>query len=392
MALVYKDRVKATTTTTGTGTLTMGSAVSGFQAFSAIGDGNTCVYVIEDVNGTEWEVGIGTYTASGTTLARTTVIASSNSNNAINISGSGSTVYVAASAALAQSAYESHSAVIPGGRLTLTSGTPVTTSDVTGATSVYYTPYIHDRISLWTGDYWKTVQFTEQTLALGTITSGLPYDVFGYLSSGALAVEKLAWTNGTTRATAITLQDGRYCKSGAKDRLYLGTFYTTATTTTEDSDTKRFLWNQYNQVDRRLRKYETTATWTYGSATTWRSANNSTANRVEIVTGNSVLLDLVLCVLIQSDKGESGIVSIGEDSTSTPVADIISSGYFYLNQSDAGTLVGDSSAVARLQKYPAVGYHYYQWLERADVITPLFFGDDSSAVTYRTGLSGNIKA
>jgi hypothetical protein len=60
MALVFKDRVKETTTTTGTGTITLAGAVSGFQAFSEIGDGNTTYYTI--VSGTDWEVGIGTYT------------------------------------------------------------------------------------------------------------------------------------------------------------------------------------------------------------------------------------------------------------------------------------------------------------------------------------------
>ena len=75
MALVVKDRVQETSTTTGTGTFTLAGAVSGFQSFSAIGNGNTTYYAI--VGGTEWEVGIGTYTSSGTTLSRDTVLASS---------------------------------------------------------------------------------------------------------------------------------------------------------------------------------------------------------------------------------------------------------------------------------------------------------------------------
>jgi hypothetical protein len=75
MALVVKDRVQETSTTTGTGTITLAGAVSGFQAFSAIGNANTTYYAI--VGGAEWEVGLGTYTLSGTTLSRDTVLSSS---------------------------------------------------------------------------------------------------------------------------------------------------------------------------------------------------------------------------------------------------------------------------------------------------------------------------
>ena len=91
MALVVKDRVQETTTTTGTGTVTLAGAVTGFQDFSVIGDGNTCYYAITSTN--DWEVGIGTYTASGTTLSRDTILESSNSGSAITLSGT-SNVFV----------------------------------------------------------------------------------------------------------------------------------------------------------------------------------------------------------------------------------------------------------------------------------------------------------
>ena len=95
MALVVKDRVKSSTTTTGTGTITLGAAAIGFQAFSVIGDGNTTYYTIVDtVNGT-WEVGIGTYTSSGTTLSRDTVLDSSNSGSLVNFAAGSKDVFVA---------------------------------------------------------------------------------------------------------------------------------------------------------------------------------------------------------------------------------------------------------------------------------------------------------
>lgn len=92
MALVIKDRVKETTTTTGTGTYTLAGAEVGFQSFSTIGNGNTTYYAVTD--GGDWEVGIGTYTASGTTLARTTILSSSNSNNAVSWSAGEKFVFV----------------------------------------------------------------------------------------------------------------------------------------------------------------------------------------------------------------------------------------------------------------------------------------------------------
>lgn len=92
MALVIKDRVKETTTTTGTGTLTLAGAVTGFQSFSSIGDGNTTYYTITD--GTDWEVGVGTYTASNTTLSRDTVLSSSNSGSAVSWGSGDKDVFV----------------------------------------------------------------------------------------------------------------------------------------------------------------------------------------------------------------------------------------------------------------------------------------------------------
>lgn len=77
MPLVLADRVRETTTTTGTGTVTLAGAVTGFQSFAAIGNGNTTYYTIAGQGNSEWEIGIGTYTASGTTLSRDTVLASS---------------------------------------------------------------------------------------------------------------------------------------------------------------------------------------------------------------------------------------------------------------------------------------------------------------------------
>lgn len=84
MALIVKDRVKETTITTGSGTITLDGAVLGFQSFSVIGNANTTYYTIVDSTTGAFEVGIGTYTSSGTTLSRTTILESSNAGAAVS--------------------------------------------------------------------------------------------------------------------------------------------------------------------------------------------------------------------------------------------------------------------------------------------------------------------
>ena len=135
MALVIADRVRETSTTTGTGTLTLAGAVSGFQTFStAIGNTNTCYYTI--ANGSEWEVGLGTVAAG--TLARTTILKSSNAGSAVNFSAGTKDVfgtYPADKAVLTDSAQTLSSKTIEAG--TFTNG--YTEEVVTANTSTAYT-------------------------------------------------------------------------------------------------------------------------------------------------------------------------------------------------------------------------------------------------------------
>jgi hypothetical protein len=95
MALTLKDRVLETCTAPGTGSVSLLGAVTGYQSFSsAIGNANTCYYTIADQSGANWEVGIGTYTSSGNTLARTTVLSSSNGGSLTNFASGTQNVFV----------------------------------------------------------------------------------------------------------------------------------------------------------------------------------------------------------------------------------------------------------------------------------------------------------
>jgi hypothetical protein len=206
-------------------------------------------------------------------------------------------------------------------RLTLTTALPVTTADVTGATTIYCTPYKGNQIALYTGSAWVTRSSAEFSLALGTLTSGKPYDVFCYDNAGTPTLEFLVWTNDTTRATALAYQDGVLVKSGTATRRYLGTFYTTSTTETEDSKANRYLWNYYNRSNRSMRRVDA-GTWTY-TTLTYRQANNSTANQLNMVIGVSE--DSVRASVVQAARNDTGIVStytaLGLDSTTTVATD-----------------------------------------------------------------------
>jgi len=94
MALILSDRVQETSTSTGTGTITLAGAVTGYQSFAVIGNTNTTYYTIADQSGSNWEVGIGTYYSGNTSLARTTILASSNANAAVVFTAGTKSVFV----------------------------------------------------------------------------------------------------------------------------------------------------------------------------------------------------------------------------------------------------------------------------------------------------------
>ena len=93
-ALVILDRAKETTNTTGTGAVTLLGAVTGFQSFAGVGNTNITYYCIADQTGSNWEVGVGTYSTTGTSLARTTVLASSNSGSPVAFTSGTKDVFI----------------------------------------------------------------------------------------------------------------------------------------------------------------------------------------------------------------------------------------------------------------------------------------------------------
>lgn len=264
-----------------------------------------------------------------------------------------------------------------GGRLTLTSGTPVTTSDVTAATNVYFTPYLSGYISLYnsTLQVWQSWPFSEITIAVPASTSQM-YDVFAYISSGAVACEVVAWTNDTTRATALALQNGVYVKSGSTDRRYIGSFRTTTVSgQTEDSYGKRLVYNYNNRVIKSVGVNDSTGSWTYSTAT-WRYARNQSTNRVEVVVGVVEDQATVNGTVIWSEGGAgllTAVPGIGINANNANSATI--------NATRSGSSGTDAcTCFFGWTGFLAAGFNYIAWLE---------YGAGSSTQTWYGGAAGN---
>lgn len=273
------------------------------------------------------------------------------------------------------------------GRLSLQSGTAVTTADYLAATLIYYTPYIGSQIALFDGVNWQSVIFTELSIAVPATTAQM-YDLFVYSNSGIATLELLAWTNDTTRATALTTQNGVLVKAGALTRRYVGSFRTTAVSgQTEDSAAKRYLWNYYNRVTRALIRKETTNTWNYTVATI-RQANASTANQVEVVIGIAeVFVDVSMTHAFQPNTNTNAAAGIGYDTTSA------FTGGSGATQAMGTNLSGQLNC--RLLHAPAIGRHFYSWNEYSEATagTTAWFGTNPSGgpTGISLGLSGSIQ-
>lgn len=275
-------------------------------------------------------------------------------------------------------------------RLTLTSGTPVTTADVTAATSVFITPThgglcsFSDGISAWT-----VLQPTEVTIALGADAASTLYDVFCYNNSGTIACERLAWTSDTARATAIVLQQNIWSKSGALTRRYIGTYRTTTIVgQTEDSFAKRYVWSYYYRQPRVMRVNESTDTWPYTTAT-WRQANAGagTGNQLDFVVGVAeVWADVsTLAHFSNTNVAVNAGQSIGYDSTTTPTTGCRIA---YIESVAAGRI---SPITSTCKHAPAVGRHTYVWLEYSGAVGASTFYGDNAGTILQSGIEGMLE-
>ncbi len=365
---------RMTTTTTGTGTITLGSAVSGFLAFGSGLDGKTVTYAIKD--GSNSEIGRGVYTHSGTTLTRASILASTNANAAINLSGSAEVFITAAAEDFTDLANSASN-----GRLTLVTATPVMTTTVTAQTTLYYTPYIGNRIALYSGSEWSVYSFTERSISLSGLTANTNYDCFIYDNAGTLTLELVAWTNDTTRATALVYQDGVLVKSGTATKRYLGSIRINAAGGQCDFNfggaanggggISFGVWNAHNRVPTMGVSLETTNSWTYNSST-WRGLNNNAAgNFARAIIG--VAGDYNQCAMSQyfnANATATANISVGIGST-TPVGPRVACQYTGSTLSQFGSVVSGGTWT---------GWSYFLPLEASSgAVSVTYYGLDNAA-------------
>lgn len=271
------------------------------------------------------------------------------------------------------------------GRLTLTSGVPVTTSDVLAATTLYYTPYEGNVISIFNGTKSVDYTFAETSLSLAAATAGVNYDIFGYINAGVLALESVAWASDTARAVAISRGvDGYLVKTSNPQRRLLGTIRTTTAGQTEDSTAKRFVNNLYNEVPRPISVYDSTASWSTSGAVD-RIWNNNVANKAEFVRcvaetpvhfAGQAYVGAQMGATAGTKTVYLGLVLDAVTLTGTYVADLI--------QNSVTNTTVNAWLRPVFDETPGIGYHYIAVTETSALLTGTFANG--------SGVAGNAKS
>jgi len=263
------------------------------------------------------------------------------------------------------------------GRLTLATNDPVPAYDIPTSSLVYFTPYKGNRISLYVPGYgWRLYTFNEISLDISSFTINKNYDIFIYDNAGALTLEGVEWSNDTLRAVALYSQDGRWVKSSAYAKLYLGTFRCSGVGYTRDRLNSRLLWNMYNRVARPFSIIEPTNSWTYNSAT-FRPFNGTNTNKVEYVVGlvEDMLFLQCQATALYTGAAYTAVIGIGVDSETVSTPTIACFG--------ATATAVHSQPMVVFSDYPLLGFHYLCMLEASIVgtVAVIFYGDNG--LTYQ---------
>lgn len=248
------------------------------------------------------------------------------------------------------------------------SSTDAAISNASAAGTLYFTPFLGNTITLYSNSLWRHYKLTQTSIAVPASAATI-YDVFCYASSGTPTLELLAWTNDTTRATAIAYQDGIPVKSGDATRLYLGTIRTIGASQVTDNASFRHLYNYYNRVTSSMNVNYDASSWTWAVANTTRYTNDSIANAISYVCG---LQGSIVHTTAEIHHATGAyFLGIGDNSATT-----FSSAHQNCTQ-DAGS---DMAAYANLLATLPIGYHNLSANERLNAATSTFVSTNKSSL------------
>lgn len=268
----------------------------------------------------------------------------------------------------------------PGGRLTLETAVPVSTSDQSGKTTIYYTPHKHNRIPIYNGTEWVLETFselsqttTDTTRSPAAVANDTVYDLYVWNNGGTITLSRgAAWSSATSRGTgagtaqqvrlngrlvnAVSITNGPAANRGT----YVGTVRSNGSAQLTDTAAARLVWNAYNWQPRELAFHVNFGTYNY-TTNTVRQANNTSSYRVEVVVGlDEAVVDASLhAFYTQTAAGNEAVVGFGLDST-TAISSRTSGG---AGESPASSVV--VPLVARFTGPVGIGYHALNWLETA---------------------------
>ena len=293
----------------------------------------------------------------------------------------------------------------PQGRITIQTGVPVPVTDITGATTVYYAPFLGQQVPIYNGTSFimtstggQLSQATsDSTKSPAAVTTNSNYDLFVWSDTGTIRCTRgPAWTSATARGTGagtteLTLLQGFYVNAnaitngpGANLGTYVGTVHSDGSSQINDTVKLRHVWNVYNRRRRAMSLIETTDSWTYTTAP-FRQANGSTANQFDIVRGlDEDAVTITAHAGVSSSVGTPVSTGIGVDSTTVSSAQLMP----FTQAQSART-----DTLAQYVGYPGLGRHLIQWLELSGASgTTTWYGDNGSPGIEQSGMTGMVDA
>jgi hypothetical protein len=273
--------------------------------------------------------------------------------------------------------------ITPQGRLTLTSGTPITTSDVTGATTLYYTPMIGRYVPIYDGTQFVNTDIAAELSNITTnsatgkagpaaVANNSVYDLFVWNDAGTVRLTRgPAWSSDTARGSGagtseITQVNGVWVNAqaitngpAANRGTLVGSVRSDGTAQLKDTKAFRWVSNIYNAVPRQMQVLEATASWNYTLAA-FRQANGSAANQLDFLQSlaGGVVSARVQANMSNTSAGIYAAVGIDLDTLNTTT--LVNNTNFLQYTAIASNTVGQA---ASYNGYPGMGRHVLIWKE-----------------------------